>query len=99
MTSNTTVNVYQASEEKKKQTEEEFDWEKIISSSDRYMECCGWNLWSGAYSYDDMRGPQGRFTDVPFEEAFGNILKSVEMMINDPKSDYYYYHPDKVKKR
>lgn len=63
------------------------------------MECCGGNLWSGAYSYEDMRGPQGRFTDVPFEEAFGNILESVEMMINDPKSDYYYYHPDKVMKR
>lgn len=38
MTSNTTVNVYQASEEKKKQTEKEFDWGKIISSSDRFTK-------------------------------------------------------------
>ena len=60
-----------------------------------YMKRNSGNLWSGAYSFDDMRGPQGRFTNVPFEESFGNIVQIVERMIKNPNSDYYYYHPDK----
>ena len=57
------------------------------------------NLWSGAYSYDSMKGPQGKFFDVPFEEAFGKIVKIVERELKNPHSDYYYYHPDKLKQK
>ena len=60
-----------------------------------YMRGSG-DSWSGAYSYDDMRGPQGRFKNVPFKEAFGNIAEIVDNMINSPESDYYFYNPDKV---
>ena len=49
-----------------------------------YMRGSG-DSWSGAYSYDDMRGPQGIFNNVPFEEAFGNIAKIVDNMINSPR--------------
>ena len=59
-----------------------------------YMKRDSGNSWSGAYSYDDMRGPQGIFTDVSFEEAFGKLVKIVESMIKNPNSDYYY-HPKK----
>lgn len=60
-----------------------------------YMRGSG-DSWSGAYSYDDMRGPQGRFKNVPFEEAFGNIATIVDSEINNPGSEYYFYNPDKV---
>lgn len=60
-----------------------------------YMRGSG-DSWSGAYSYDDMRGPQGIFNNVPFEEAFGNIAKIVDNMINSPSSEYYFYNPNKV---
>ena len=50
-----------------------------------YMRCCGGDLWSGATDYDDMRGPQGRFDRLPFDEALKEFVFAVR---------YYAEHPD-----
>ena len=63
-----------------------------------YMHCED-RLWSGAVGYDDMRGPQGRFSDLSFEEAFNRLAYKVKSEIRDPSSEYYYYNPEKQKQK
>lgn len=63
-----------------------------------YMHCKD-RLWSGAVGYDDMRGPQGRFSDLSFEEAFNRLADKVKSEIRDPSSEYYFYNPEKQKQK
>ncbi|MBO5076011.1 MAG: hypothetical protein J5584_00225 [Clostridia bacterium] len=56
-----------------------------------YMRYCGDDLWSGATHYDDMRGPQGRFEFLPFDEALKEFVFAVREFAEHP--DMYYTVP------